>query len=282
MQEAFYDACTENNAETVRALLAEPRVNPATQDNQAIRCTAFFGHAEVVRALLADHRVNPAARDNEAIRWAAFFDRAEVVRVLLADPRVNPAAQINEAIRRAANSGHAEVVRVLLADPRVNPAAQINEAIRKAAQYGHAEVVRLLLADPRVDPAAYDSQAIRWQPGKVTRKWCECCSRIPASILLPTTTLRFAGQPSMITRKWCEHCSRIPALMDQMQFPDQPQRVLEYLRATLAAGSRLITAYSECITQRLLVSMTPSLTSVTPWPGLRSKKSHGRTWLNPW
>jgi ankyrin repeat protein len=120
MQEAFYDACTEKNADVVRALLADPRVHPAARDNEAIRWAADSGYAEAVRALLADPRVNPAADDNYAILRAALNGHAEVVRVLLADPRVNPAAQDNEAIRWAVFNDHAEVVRALLADPRVD------------------------------------------------------------------------------------------------------------------------------------------------------------------
>jgi ankyrin repeat protein len=132
MQEELYSACKNGHAEVVRAALADPRVNPTAQNNEAIRWAALFGHAEVVRALLADPRVNPTAQNNEAIRWAAGNGHAVVVRLFLADPRVNPTAQDNFAIIGAALRGHAEVVRLLLPDPRVNPAADDNKAIKNA------------------------------------------------------------------------------------------------------------------------------------------------------
>jgi hypothetical protein len=40
-------------------------------------------------------RVDPAAQDNQAIRWASRYGKVDVVRLLLADARVDPAAQHN-------------------------------------------------------------------------------------------------------------------------------------------------------------------------------------------
>ena len=66
----------------VRALLQDPRVDPAAGDNYAIRNAARRGHTEAVRVLLQDPRVDPAAANNEAIRHAVLYEHAEVVRVL--------------------------------------------------------------------------------------------------------------------------------------------------------------------------------------------------------
>ena len=152
MQEVFAKAVHEGNAEVVRAQLVDHRVDPASNDNAAIRRASALGHAEVVRALLADPRVDPAGINNGAVQWASQRGRAEVVRVLLADPRVDPAAGYNYAIRCASFGGNEAVVRALLADPRVDPGDKDNEAIQWASERGRAEVVRALLADPRVDP----------------------------------------------------------------------------------------------------------------------------------
>jgi len=66
-----------------------------------------------VRLLLADPRVNPITNDNLAIRWASQFGHIEIVRLLLTDPRVDPSAHDNDAIRLAKLNGHTEVVNLL-------------------------------------------------------------------------------------------------------------------------------------------------------------------------
>lgn len=50
---------------------------------------AKTGSADVVELLLADERVDPAAENNEAIRWAAKNGQIDVVELLLADERVH-------------------------------------------------------------------------------------------------------------------------------------------------------------------------------------------------
>lgn len=67
----------------------------------------------------ADPRVNPAANDNIAIRVASTWGKTNVVKVLLEDPRVDPAAKNNDAIESARRSGRVETVRLLLTVPRV-------------------------------------------------------------------------------------------------------------------------------------------------------------------
>ena len=47
------------------------------------------GDINNVRLLLADPRVDPAARNNDAIRWASGNGHSEVVKLLLNDPRVD-------------------------------------------------------------------------------------------------------------------------------------------------------------------------------------------------
>jgi hypothetical protein len=56
------------------------------------------GRTTVVERLLADPRVDPAANDNYAIRLASQNGHATVVDVLLADPRVDPAVDDNKTI----------------------------------------------------------------------------------------------------------------------------------------------------------------------------------------
>ena len=58
----------------------------------ALMRAARWGHGEVVRRLLADPRVDPAADANQAIKYAAAYCYAGVAALLLADPRVDPEA----------------------------------------------------------------------------------------------------------------------------------------------------------------------------------------------
>jgi hypothetical protein len=154
-------ASRNGHESVVKLLLADPRVDPAALDNDAIRCASQRGHANVVKVLLAEPRVDPAALDNDAIQLATRGRHVRVLKTLLADPRTDPGASHNSAFRVASVNGFTRVVKLLLADPRVDPAALGNEAIRKASALGHVGVVTLLLADPRVDPAAGNSSAIR-------------------------------------------------------------------------------------------------------------------------
>jgi hypothetical protein len=97
MQKVFSRAVREGDAVTVRALLADPRVDPAANNNHAIRWASKNGRTEAVRALLADPRVDPTADINWAIREASFYGRAGAVRALLADPRVDPRVAIRHS-----------------------------------------------------------------------------------------------------------------------------------------------------------------------------------------
>ena len=75
--------------------------------------------AEVVELLLADHRVNPAANGNEARKAASKNARPRTVQLLLGDFRMNPAVDNNVVLYQADNNGHPENVSVLLEDPRM-------------------------------------------------------------------------------------------------------------------------------------------------------------------
>ena len=72
----------------VRLLLADPRINPAENNNEAIRGASTSGHVDVVRLLLANPRVNPTDDNNYSIHWASRHEYIGVVRLLLTDERV--------------------------------------------------------------------------------------------------------------------------------------------------------------------------------------------------
>ncbi len=100
--------------------------------------------------MLADARVDPAADDNYAIRVSAQGGHLGIVDLLLAHARVDPAAEDNYAIRLASDNGHQAVVDRLLADARVDPTALGSAALRGAVEGGRFPVVDSLLRLPSV------------------------------------------------------------------------------------------------------------------------------------
>ena len=65
--------------------------------------------------------IDPAAEDNDALRWAAGEGHLTVVQYLVSlvpqFPRIDPAAGDNLALRWAAENGHLTVVKVRLCLP---------------------------------------------------------------------------------------------------------------------------------------------------------------------
>ena len=158
---ALREASRYGQTDIVKMLLAHEKVDPSANQNAALRYAASAGYDEIVGFLLQHPKVDPSAHRNEAIRNAASQGHTDIVKLLLSDTRVDPSAQRNEALLLAAGNGHAETVKLLLAHPKVDLAARHNEAIQDAAFWGRSNVIELLLRDKRVDPSAEDNQAIR-------------------------------------------------------------------------------------------------------------------------
>ena len=60
---------------------------------------SIVGHTEIVKMLLGDPRIDPSTNNNCAIRKASKYGHIQVVKLLLSDPRVDPSAHYNCAIR---------------------------------------------------------------------------------------------------------------------------------------------------------------------------------------
>jgi hypothetical protein len=69
--------CDTNTQQTggfetiVELMMADPRIDPTANDNDAIRVACKNGHAQVVEVLLANSRVNPSVGENTLISHAA-------------------------------------------------------------------------------------------------------------------------------------------------------------------------------------------------------------------
>ena len=70
---------------------------------------------------MMNFRVNPAADENNALRWSSQNGHIEVVKILLGDYRVDPGrgAKMNNPVRIASQKGYLEIVQLLCADHRV-------------------------------------------------------------------------------------------------------------------------------------------------------------------
>jgi hypothetical protein len=98
----------------------------------------------VVELLLADSRVDPAAQDNQATVYAGIQDCGKVLQLLLADSRVDPGAQDNQALSIAAKRNNIELAELLLEHPAVVVTRKVILAGDEEYSY---DVVDLLMAE---------------------------------------------------------------------------------------------------------------------------------------
>jgi hypothetical protein len=106
--------CARLGATCIRNVCLTNEFGKATED-ELIYAVSSTDNKELVKKILKSG-VNPAADDNYAIKLAAYKGRTEIVRLLLGDSRVDPSAHYNEAINLAAGRGHIEIVKLLLGE----------------------------------------------------------------------------------------------------------------------------------------------------------------------
>ena len=87
-QQAFIDACGFGYFDKVKSLLLNENVNPADNNNYAIRWASFYGYYNIVKLLSKDKRVNPADWNNCAIRWVSENGYFNILKLLLGNKRV--------------------------------------------------------------------------------------------------------------------------------------------------------------------------------------------------
>ena len=128
--ELFVNECRKGSIENVRAMLKDPEVDPAYDNNYAVQTAAHCGNELVVEELLKDSRVNPGDQDNFAIRWAAESKSSiKSIKLLLKDNRVDPNANNGDAFVAACKYANYEIVKLLLEDGRVSLKAGNGDAI---------------------------------------------------------------------------------------------------------------------------------------------------------
>lgn len=107
----FRNACLAQTGDVMKLLLSDPRVPvPEGLLTMAIDANA---NANVIRVLLRDRRVDPNEDDSYALEEASANGNLGAVQVLLSDSRVDPRANHDAAIRAAYENGHTAVVNKL-------------------------------------------------------------------------------------------------------------------------------------------------------------------------
>ena len=147
---------SSGRGDVLRVLLEDGRMDPMFNNGSALRQAIYWRRHDAVRALLADPRVDPGAVETSVV-WAAGCNEMELLERLLVDPRIDPSVNNHDIIVESSRKGQIASLKRLLADPRVDPTAHNNYALSTARYKADKEMEALLLTDPRV--AALDAQA---------------------------------------------------------------------------------------------------------------------------
>jgi ankyrin repeat protein len=161
-QDEFKKAVINNDISLVEILLKDKDIDPAYDNNSAMRIVSREGHFDIAKLLIADGRVEFTNYPycHSVLEALSFKGHFNIVELLLNETDTNPSDYNNIALTNAANYGHLKIVQLLLKDKRVNPADCQNLAIRNATYNGHKEITELLLSYKRVDPSDFENHAI--------------------------------------------------------------------------------------------------------------------------
>ena len=128
----MHEACRLNDVEKVRALLADPKVDPGFSWNRALYISVYWGNASVVEELVSDCRVNVNDRNGFIVAEAIRKKNSRVALLLITHPCFDPSIDDQGPIFWAADYDQTEITRVLLANPRVIAVDAIKSAKGKS------------------------------------------------------------------------------------------------------------------------------------------------------
>lgn len=129
---SLVEAVDQNDVVSVAKLLLCQTVDPSWNHNAALLCATMNGNAEIVKRLLEDPRVDPNDRNGFIVQEAIRHRDINVSLALVAHPRTDVTIDDQGAIFWAADYDVSEVVRVLLEDPRVNAMGAVEHAKGKS------------------------------------------------------------------------------------------------------------------------------------------------------
>ena len=137
----------DSNPKFIKNLYAKP------YRNGAFIMAVQEGHIPVIELLLEKGNVNPAANENAALRIASAIGNVPIVRILLDRPEVTLDDMGKKALIEATSNGHTEVVRLMLNHPKFNPSVGVDQAAFLASSMNHADIVKLFIIDGRLNPS---------------------------------------------------------------------------------------------------------------------------------
>jgi ankyrin repeat protein len=134
-------------------LLADRRVDPTEDGDDALVQATYNWHGEIVKMLLEDGRVN---LNNDVMIEAIKHNNIDIVELLLKDKRI----EVNGSLLIYTNS--TEAIKLLLEDGRADPAYKNSLCLALAHYRGHTDIVKLLLVDNRVNKNAVEIWKRTW------------------------------------------------------------------------------------------------------------------------
>lgn len=105
-----------------------------------------YGHTSVVKLLLTNDNIDPAIDNNNAIKIASKKGYIDIVKNLLATNNINPAVLNNYPIRTSAENNHIDVLKILLSDSRTDVTDAHNEAFITSIRLANTDIIKLLLS----------------------------------------------------------------------------------------------------------------------------------------
>lgn len=187
-QELFMTSIENNYDHYIITLLNDDNVDPAANDNYAIRYACKNNMLNVVSLLLASEKIDPSVSHNYCIRVAVVNNNTDMVRLLLSYDSVDPSraysveeieemskecdpAEIEEfktlysldlILVAAIDHCNTEMVDIMLVNGKVDPSISNNIAVTEAVTNNNISMVETLMRDDRVDTTIDEDHLLRY------------------------------------------------------------------------------------------------------------------------
>ena len=151
-------ACIRGDLRYLNQMLEDnPSLNPAYQDNLALRTACKKGHLEIVERLLLDLRVDPSALNNMALNFAINRNNMGIIARLLRDTRVDVHQGYTWFVQHCGGIGSDKIslpiFRLFFDDPRMGISYKGQVVCNSPNLRTNIEVIEILLSHPATDPA---------------------------------------------------------------------------------------------------------------------------------
>lgn len=138
--------------EYITFLLQDSDIDPAMDDNRAIRFCVKANNYPLTKLLLSDPRVDPSVRDNCCLVTVVENNSIRIMEMLIKHPKIDPSFNNNCVFIHGVSHGNVSLVKELLLDKRVNPSVNNNLCLIHAIKNNDTSMMKLLLQNNRIDP----------------------------------------------------------------------------------------------------------------------------------